>query len=101
MQYSYFWQPNDKLTLTPAVGIAYADRRFNRYYYGIRPAESERSGLAAYRPKASVQPYAESAAEYRFARHWSAFAGGRVEQLAKTVKDSPMVEKSYHSGGVV
>ena len=22
VQYSYFWQPNDKLTLTPAEGIA-------------------------------------------------------------------------------
>lgn len=101
VQYSYFWQPNDKLTLTPAVGIAYADRRFNRYYYGVSPAESERSGLAAYRPKASLQPYAEIAAEYRFALHWSAFAGGRVEQLPKTLKDSPMVDKGHRVEGAV
>ena len=65
----------------------------------MKRPENKRSGLAAYRPKASVQPYAEIAAEYRFARHWSAFAGGRVEQLAKTVKDSPMVEKSYRVEG--
>ena len=100
-QYSYFWQPTDKLTLTPAVGISYADRRFNQYYYGISAAESERSGLAAYRPKASLEPYTEIAAEYRFAPHWSAFAIGRVEQLPKTLKDSPMVDKGHRVEGTV
>ena len=99
VQYSYFWQPDAALTITPAVGVAYADKRYNRYYYGINDKEAARSGLSAYSPDATLQPYLDVAAEYRFSRHFSAFASTRLESLGSAVKRSPMVNERFHFQG--
>ena len=99
IQYSYFWQPDEALTVTPAIGVKYADKRYNRYYYGITAKEAARSGLPAYAPGATLQPYLDVAAEHRFSRHFSAFASARLETLGADVKRSPMVDESFHFQG--
>lgn len=85
----------DKWTVVPGVGVMWNSANQNKYNYGISSSESRRSGLDAYKPGDSVNPYVEVSARYSFAPQWQAFFTGRYIRLADEVKDSPMVDKSY------
>lgn len=94
-QYSYFWSPKPQLLIKPIIGIAYYNRRFNQYYYGISIDESLRNGLAAYRPRASVNPYVGLETQYNLTPKLSGFVGILIEALPPTVKNSPMNDGKY------
>ncbi|HHE7624681.1 TPA: MipA/OmpV family protein, partial [Proteus mirabilis] len=81
-------------SLQPGIGAVWENKKQNRYAYGISQGESQRSGLAEYRPNDSWRPYVEISANYKFAENWDFFAMGRVDRLPSEVKDSPMVNKS-------
>jgi mltA-interacting protein mipA len=98
-QYSYFWQPTPKLFVKPAVGVSYSNKKFNRYYYGINADEARRSGLNAYQPKSSVNPYIGLETQYSFTPKFSAFTGVLAEALPSTVKNSPMNDGKYRVEG--
>ena len=98
-QYSYFWQPTPKLLVKPAVGVSYSNKKFNRYYYGINADEARRSGLNAYQPKSSVNPYIGLETQYSFTPKFSAFTGVLAEALPSTVKNSPMNDGKYRVEG--
>lgn len=83
-----------KLAFIPAAGIDWEDARQTRYYYGVTADESQRSGLARYRPSASLTPWLQLALDYRFTSQWEGFISTRVNFLDSNVRDSPMVEKS-------
>lgn len=85
----------DNWTLVPGVGVTWASKNQTDYYYGVSDNESRRSGLDSYTPGNSFAPYAELTANYRFNPNWNAFVTGRYISLSNTVKDSPMVDKSY------
>lgn len=82
------------LAWVPAAGIDWEDARLSRYYYGITANEAHRSGLAPYRPGATLTPWLQMAWQYRFSERWQGFAAGRVNWLDSAVRNSPMVEKS-------
>jgi len=81
------------LTLIPELGVDWANGQQNRYYFGISDAESQRSGLAAYRPHASFTPYVAATLAYSINPHWDAYFSARHNWLGNTVKDSPMVAR--------
>lgn len=100
-QYSYFWEITPQFTLKPEIGINYADRKFNQYYYGVSAEESLRSGLPQYRAKAGVQPYIGLGASYQLTQNIEIFAGVRFEKLSRHIRHSPMVDDKYGSEGAL
>jgi len=83
----------DKLSLIPEAGVDWANGQQTRYYYGISQDESARSGLPRYRPTANATPYLSLMTVYNVTAHWNTYASARVNFLASTVRDSPMVNQ--------
>ncbi|WP_165888173.1 MipA/OmpV family protein [Mannheimia granulomatis] len=96
-QYGIYWDIAPKLTIKTAVGLAYANAKYNRYYYGVSEIESQRSGFRTYKPKSSIQPYIELTANYDFTKNLSVFASIRSDKLAKTIRNSPITNDKYQS----
>lgn len=101
VQYGYTWAVSPQLAITPAVGATWADKKYNRYYYGVSETEAARSGLSAYHAKGGISPYVDLSAQYHISPHISAFAGVRAEKLSGAVKDSPMTEKKAAYSGMI
>lgn len=88
----YRW--NDRLSLVAGPGVAWADGRHNRTFYGVDALQSLRSGYAAYRPGSGLESIRFSlGADYRFNEHWSAGARAIVARLQGDVADSPIVAR--------
>ncbi|MEG2803238.1 MipA/OmpV family protein [Stenotrophomonas sp.] len=87
--------PVGKVTLVPAVGANYAGRALNDYYFGVRSAEAQRSGLARYRAGGGVSPYLEATAVLPLGPHWTATASLRRARLSDAIKDSPMTRGDH------
>lgn len=48
--------PMGRVTLVPGVGLNYAGKGLNDYYFGVSEDEARRSGLARYRAAAGCRP---------------------------------------------
>ena len=81
----------NKLTVYPSIGFEYHDADYNKYYYGVSPEESARTGIAAYESNSSLNPYVNISANYDFSDKWAGFANQSVSYLANEQYDSPMV----------
>lgn len=82
-----------RLILSGELGSDWANGKQTRYYYGISDAESRRSGLSRYHPKATFIPYINLTAQYPLAEHWQSFIALRSNFLSATVRHSPMVNQ--------
>ena len=85
-----------QFSLTPGIGALWNSSNQNKYYYGISSAESDRSGLNRYDPDDSWSPYLELTGGWKFSDSWNATVSGRYVRLGDEIKDSPMVDKSFH-----
>lgn len=85
----------DNWMLVPGVGALWSSKNQTQYYYGVSEQESRRSGFENYSPSSGWAPYAELTASYKLNKDWNTFITGRYIRLSSTVKDSPMVDKSY------
>lgn len=87
----------DKLTVYPSVGVEWHNEDFNDYYYGISEKEAAKTGLAAYSPGSSVNPYISISGTYDFNEKWAGFASQTIDYLADEQYDSPMVDSRVDS----
>lgn len=87
--------PLGRVTLVPGVGLNYAGKGLNDYYFGVSEDEARRSGLARYRAGGGVSPYADLTAVMPLGPHWTATASVRRTRLSDAVKDSPMTTGSH------
>ncbi|MBO1529802.1 MipA/OmpV family protein [Psychrobacter sp. F1192] len=87
----------DKLTVYPSIGIEWKNKDYNDYYYGVSDAEATRTGVAAYRPDSSFNPYINISANYDFNDKWAGFANQSLSYLADEQYDSPMVDSRTES----
>ena len=81
----------DKWSFYPEIGLQWNDAQYNQYYYGVSQAESQRTGIQAYKANSSVSPYIGLSSNYNFSKHWSVFGTLDVEYLSNQQADSPMV----------
>lgn len=79
-----------RVTVAPRIGVNWADRRYNKYYYGITRHEAQRSGLSVYRPNGSFAPFAGVATVVPITKRWEVAAEVEVGLVPKTVRNSPM-----------
>ena len=81
----------DKWTFYPEIGLQWNDAKYNQYYYGVSDAEAHRTGMSAYTPKSSVNPYMSIAANYDLSNHWSVFGTLNVNYLSNQQTNSPLI----------
>jgi outer membrane protein len=91
----------ERFLLTLDAQATYGSAGYQRTYLGITPEESRRSGLAAYRPGASLHDVAAGATfGYQFNTRWGLLARVSYSYLVGDAADSPIVreEGSRHQG---
>lgn len=84
----------DSWSVTPSVGIVWANDKHNDYYYGVSRNESSRSGLKYFNAKSSVTPHVQLAGEYALTKNIGLSSGIRFDFLTGDAKDSPMIADS-------
>lgn len=85
---------NDTMTLAPGVGVEWANKLQNDYYFGVSRTEARRGTVPYYKADDSFTPYFVLEGKFNLTESWSVFAGARLDILSSKVKDSPMVGKS-------
>lgn len=93
MAYGYPFQLG-RFHLKPQVGVAWQNRKYNDYYFGVSETESSRSGLKKYSPESGSTPYISMNAHYSINDSWDVFLIGRYVRLSNEIKDSPMTSRS-------
>ena len=92
---SYYLDFNaDVVEFFPYLGIDWADRKYNAYFYGINQKESLASGLSTYHPKASVAPFVGLAMVVPLYKKWELVGNFKASYVADTIRSSPMVGRS-------
>ncbi|KFA58030.1 hypothetical protein A9G34_09150 [Gilliamella sp. Choc4-2] len=84
----------ESLIIVPTIGINWANKKHNNYYYGISHKESYSSGLKYFNPDNTFTPYVEIAVQYMLNNHFATFGGIHVDKLTGDVSKSPMVDNS-------
>ena len=84
LRHGRFW-------LRPHATLSLRDSRLNDYYYGVRPDEA-RAGRPAYEAGSGFEPELGVYAAYQLTARWRLLAGATVTKLARTVRESPLVE---------
>lgn len=83
----------DKWSFYPELGLQWNDAKYNQYYYGVSDTESQRTGIGAYKPNSSINPFLGISTNYDFSKHWSAFGTLDVDFLSKEQTNSPMIAR--------
>ncbi|GHV05576.1 structural protein MipA [Campylobacterota bacterium] len=83
----------DEFGLLAGVVTQYADRRYNRTYYGINAQQSANSDYEIYQPSAGLTNVsANLALSYRFRSNTSAMLFTRYKRFIGEAADSPLVK---------
>ena len=91
----------NKLTVYPSVGVEWHDKDYNDYYYGVSGSESTRTGVNAYSPDQSFNPYISVSANYDINDKWAGFASQTLDYLSDEQYDSPMVDSRTESNTTI
>lgn len=98
---SYVALRSQRFSIAFDTEATWGDGAYSRTYFGITPAEATRSGLAAYRPGASLRDAGAGATfGYQFDRRWGLIGRVAWTYLLGDAADSPIVrdEGSRHQG---
>jgi MipA family protein len=80
-----------RLWVRPHATLSLRSSQLNDYYYGVRPDEA-RADRPAYEAGSGVVPELGIYAAYQLTERWRVLAGATVARLARTVRESPIVE---------
>lgn len=90
---SYALLRGSKWILNVDAGITYADKKNLRTYFGVTPAESLASGLAAYAPGAGFRNIGVGALiGYQFNQHWGVTGRVGYDYYLGDIARSPIVK---------
>ncbi len=84
-----------KILVIPTTGVEWRSDKYNQYYYGVSSAEAAKTGLAAYHPEQSIQPFIDVACIYSFTENWAIMANLLTKYNVDEIYDSPMVDKEF------
>lgn len=85
---------SERFTITPSVGVAWANDKYMDGYFGIDASESAASGLRQYRPTNGFKDVSfRISARYRITDSISGIGAVGVSHLLGEAADSPIVER--------
>ncbi|MEN7538780.1 MipA/OmpV family protein [Aurantiacibacter flavus] len=91
---AYDIEVNDRLFISPSVGVTWANAKHTNRFYGVSAQQSADSGLPEFRPGAGfLDAEAQVFLQYRLTDHLGLGVGGGVSTLLDNAKDSPIVSK--------
>ncbi|MDQ2139881.1 MipA/OmpV family protein [Alcaligenaceae bacterium B3P038] len=82
-----------KFGLTPRLAAEWVDDKYVNYYYGVRQSEV-RDGRPFYEGKATTNLQFGLRMDYSPSRHHSVFVDVGATRFGRSVKDSPLVDKT-------
>ncbi|MBW8860423.1 MAG: MipA/OmpV family protein, partial [Caulobacter sp.] len=95
-------QVSSQFTLIPALGVTWADGKYNDRYFGVSAREAALSGLPQFTAGAGFKDAsARLTATHRLTDRITLIASGGVSQLLGDVKDGPFVQKTRQPHGMV
>ena len=99
------WRDSDRYVFSIGPRVLFSDARYQRAYFGVTPAASLATGLAAYRPGGGVHGVAvASGVTYALNNRWGLFGYARYERLVGDAAKSPIIRelgsRNQLSGGV-
>lgn len=94
LSYCHPLKINKRFQFNPGLGIEWANKKQNDYYYSISQHEALKSGLPQYRADSGFSPYIFLEANYNLSKKFDVFIAGRLNFLSSEIKDSPMTNKS-------
>jgi len=80
-------------TLSPGIGLAWYNSPLTNYYYGVSQAEVV-SGRPAYSPGRATNPYLALNLQVPMGNHWQFLGGVKYLHFARSIQDSPIVDRS-------
>lgn len=84
--------PYEGLTLTLGPRVSFGSQKFMDTYFGIKPDESQDSGLAEFQPEPGIYGAGmELGARYLFNERWGIEGAARWTRLMNSSADSPIV----------
>lgn len=90
------WRVGQSVMLMPRVEAVWHDKKYVDYYYGVRASEA-RAGRPAYAGKAGTSAELGLRSVYMIDQRNSVFLDVSVSSLPKSIKDSPLVNRSTES----
>ncbi|NWK94575.1 MipA/OmpV family protein [Sphingobium lactosutens] len=97
---SYPIPVSSKVSLTPAVGVTWADAKHNERYFGITLAESVASGLPQFSTGSGFKDLSAGAtAAYRLTTNITLTATTTYTTLLGVVRNSPQIERKSAPSG--
>ena len=99
---AYPVQVTDSLTISPALGVSWADSKFMRRYFGVSEEQAFASDLPLYQPSSGFKDIdARLAVNFELTPKISLVAVGMITRNFNTATDSPFVERRWSPAGVV
>jgi outer membrane protein len=93
---------SDTITISPAVGVSWADGKFMRRYFGVNEAQALASGLPVYEPSSGFKDVdARLAASFRLTRRISLVGIGMITRNLDRATDSPFNQRRWSPAGVL
>lgn len=93
---------SDSITISPALGVSWADGKFIRRYFGVNEAQAMASGLPVYQPSSGFKDVdARLAASFRLTRKISLVGIGMITRNLDRATNSPFVERRWSPAGVL
>jgi outer membrane protein len=76
------------------AGLTLANREHNQAFFGVSPAEAQRSGYAAYQARGGLKDlYLGARWNWALAPSWIVTSGLQASRLIGSAKDSPLVQR--------
>lgn len=95
MKAEYEFPLTESLSLSPGLGLTWANSRYMQRYFGVSAQQSASSGLRSYTAKSGLRDARVSLnLNWQAAPHWMVFGGIEYSRLQSDAKDSPIVQKA-------
>jgi outer membrane protein len=101
----YVARDGDDWLFSVGPRVTWSDGRYHRAYFGVTPAESVRTGLAAYRPGGGIQAVGATAGFLKqLSKSFGLYSYAKYDRLTGDAADSPVVRtfgsRDQFSGGL-
>jgi outer membrane protein len=93
---------SSSITISPAVGVSWADGKYMRRYFGVNEEQAAASDLPVYQPSSGFKDVdARLAVSFRLTRKISLVVIGMITRNLDRVTGSPFVERRWSPAGVL
>lgn len=88
------WRLDPATRLQFGSGVAYGSGTYMQSWYGVTPAQAQRSGYAVYTPGSGLRDVSAGLTlRHELGPHWGSYIGAAVSRQIGAAADSPLVQR--------